>query len=106
MVEGTIAMPPTVIAKPQRGQPCNGCGLCCALEPCGLALEFIDPQAQAPCPALERHDGRYVCGLIRQPSRYMPDLPNDWADKHLGSMFAEALGAGKGCDADDLEILD
>lgn len=96
----TIHLPPKIDAKPRRGQPCNGCGWCCAMEPCELAREFISGPVTAPCPALERQDGRFVCGMIRRPSHYM-DLPNDWADQHLGGMFAEALGAGRGCDADD-----
>ncbi|WP_311276785.1 hypothetical protein [Methylobacterium sp. WCS2018Hpa-22] len=52
---------------------------------------------------MEYEDGRFVCGMIRHPSRYMPDLPNDWADGYLGSLFAQALGAGKGCDTDDAD---
>lgn len=89
--------------KPVSGSSCNGCAYCCAQEPCGLAREFIpNHPAVRPCRALEGDTGQFVCGLIRHASRYLPDLPNDWADPHLGGIFAEALGAGKGCDADDL----
>lgn len=92
--------------KTAFGSPCNGCGLCCAMEPCGLAREFIpDHPEDGPCRALEHEGGRFVCGLIRHASRYLPDLPNDWADAHLGGIFADALGAGKGCDADDVEDI-
>lgn len=96
----TICLPPKIDVKPPRGSPCNGCGWCCAMEPCGLAREFIGEHVKAPCPALERRDGRFVCGLILRPSHYLR-LPNDWADEHLGGVFADALGVGKGCDADD-----
>ena len=85
--------------KPRFGDPCNGCGLCCAAEPCGLAREFIGAGEDGPCPAMEFEAGRFWCGLVRHASRYM-DLPNDWADPMLGEMFATALGAGRGCDAD------
>lgn len=60
-----------------------------------------DPE-EGPCLALKHEGGQFVCGMIRRPGHYM-QLPNDWADVHLGGIFAEALGAGKGCDADDSE---
>lgn len=88
--------------KPAFGSPCNGYGMCCAMEPCGLAREFIPGlPAEGPCLALEHEAGRFVCGMIRQPGHYMR-LP-DWADAHMGSIFAKALGAGTGRDADDPE---
>lgn len=87
--------------KPRFGEACNGCGLCCAAEPGGLALDLMRADPAAACPALEWEAGRFYCGLIRWASRYL-DLPHDWADAHLGSVFSEALGAGRGCDADQL----
>lgn len=90
--------------KPAFGLPCNGCGYCCAEAPCGVATQFIpDHPEEGPCRAMEFDAGQFVCGMIRHPSRYMPDLQNDWADGVLGGMIAEALGAGRGCDADDPE---
>ena len=87
--------------KPAMGSPCNGCGWCCAEEPCGVARQYIpDHPEEGPCLALEWAVGRFACGMIRRPSHYML-LPNDWADEAIGSMIAEALGAGRGCDADD-----
>ena len=78
--------------KPAKWAPCNGCSLCCAEEPCGVARQFIpDHPEEGPCLALE--------WMIRRPSHYMR-LPNDWADGTLGGMIADALGAGRGCDAD------
>lgn len=87
--------------KPAFGQACNGCGYCCAAEPCGIALEYISPHLAGPCPALEFEDGRFHCGMVRRPGLYM-SLPNDWADAFLGPLFARMLGVGKGCCADDL----
>ena len=95
-------MPERAPPKPRLGDPCNGCGYCCAAEPCGLAQEYIGCGTDGPCPAMEFDGGRFFCGLVRKPSRYM-DLPNEWADPILGPMIAEALGAGRGCDADDPE---
>lgn len=89
--------------KPRFGEPCNGCGYCCAAEPCALAVEYVGAGEEGPCPALEFEDGRAWCGLVRHASRYM-DLPNDWADQILGEMFAAALGTGRGCDAGDYPL--
>lgn len=100
LIDGTAGQ--RLPLKPAYGEPCNGCGFCCAAEPCGIAREFIpDHPEEGPCLAMEFDAGRFVCGMIRQPGRYM-GLP-DWGDAHMGALFAEALGAGKGCDADDLE---
>lgn len=102
--------------KPAFGQPCNGCGYCCAAEPCGIAREFIGADEEGPCPALECEGGRFSCGMIVRPLVYLGQaagisdafsLPRgakaepDEADAELGRQIAEALGAGRGCDADD-----
>jgi hypothetical protein len=60
------------------------------------------PSGEGACVALQREGDHFVCGMIRRPGPYM-QLPNAWADAHLGGIFAEALRAGKGCDADDPE---
>jgi hypothetical protein len=74
----------------------------CAMEPCGLAREFIpDHLTKEPCRALEHDACCFGCGMIRRPGHNMR-LPS-WVDAHMGSIFAGALGAGKGCDADDPE---
>ncbi|MFJ7441275.1 hypothetical protein ACIQW5_26935 [Methylorubrum thiocyanatum] len=95
--------------KPAYGSPCNGCGWCCASEPCGIAREFIGADGEGPCPALEREGGRFVCGLIIRPLVYLgraagldgaDEAQPEEADALLGSQIAEALGAGKGCCAD------
>lgn len=86
--------------KPPFRASCNGCGYCCALQACAVALEYISRDIEGPCPALEFADGKFHCGMVRQPSRYML-LPNNWADGAIGSLFAQMLGIGKGCDADD-----
>jgi hypothetical protein len=96
--------------KPAFGQPCNGCGYCCAAEPCGIAREFIGADDQGPCPALECEGGRFSCGMIVRPLAYLgraaglhgaADAPPGGADAQIGRQIAEALGAGRGWDADD-----
>lgn len=116
--------------KPTISQPCNGCGWCCASEPCGIAREFIGADGEGPCPALEWDGARFGCGMIVRPLVYLGQamglegaisLPRgakalatpegfgrgsgasivSEADAELGRWIAEALGAGRGCDADD-----
>lgn len=97
-IDGTQGDRPPV--KPGYGSPYNGCSYCCAAEPCAIALEHIpDHPDEGPCLALEFEGGRFVCGMIRRPGHYMR-LPHDWADEIMGGMIAEALGAGRGCDAE------
>lgn len=48
----TIYMPPfSVIAKPKKGSPCNGCGWCCHEEICAIGkifLELYDEDGMGP----------------------------------------------------------
>jgi hypothetical protein len=87
-----------VPAKPPEGADCNGCGLCCALQLCALAVEFLDAAA-APCPAMEFAGERFWCGLARNPSSYFgtPVLAN----KFIRPLVHQALSIGGGCDAGD-----
>ncbi|GJD66588.1 hypothetical protein MPEAHAMD_6786 [Methylobacterium frigidaeris] len=96
LVEAITAKAPP---KPDFGSACNGCGFCCAAEPCGVARQFV-PGAMdgAPCPAMEFEHGRFWCGMVRRPGHYL-GLPA-WGDEEMGAMIGEALGAGKGCCAD------
>ncbi|MDD2885431.1 MAG: hypothetical protein PHT48_10355 [Dechloromonas sp.] len=98
-------MPETVIhlhraapAKPPEGAPCNGCGVCCALETCPVArLRFR--QIAGPCPALHWsvHETRYFCGLLERPAAYLPSLPR-WAEPALRRLLRRWISAGSGCD--------
>lgn len=100
-------------SKPKNGQPCNGCGYCCATEPCGLASEYLDCTA-GPCVALEVTDGKSGCGLVRNPLGYLwmkvhPGSDNSILNEpsliergaELSDQIAAALGVGRGCDSLD-----
>jgi hypothetical protein len=86
--------------KPDAGAPCNGCGVCCALETCPLArLRFL--RTRGPCPALEwsAATSRYQCGLLVRPTHYLPLLPacaESWARR----LVARSIAASQGCDCD------
>jgi hypothetical protein len=90
-----------VLEKPRRGMPCNGCGHCCTVQPCKLAVEFLSCTS-GPCVALEHEEGRTYCGLVRRPAYYMfkEDVPTDQTAQ-VSVLFASALGLGAGCDSDD-----
>lgn len=83
--------------KPLEGEPCNGCGVCCALETCPAArLRFL--QGHGPCPALtwQADEARYRCGLLLQPTHYLGGLP--LPEGLLKKLFARWIAAGRGCD--------
>lgn len=107
--------PVTPLPKPKIGQPCNGCGFCCTIEPCKLAQELLNCTS-GPCVALEFTGNTSGCGLVRNPLAYLfkaanPDVEVDLlgdpppvaAGFDLSVKMAAALGIGHGCDADDDE---
>lgn len=84
--------------KPAVGAPCNGCGICCALEPCPLSRFLLGHRAGS-CPALTWQGGgthgRYVCGLVVAPTGIVRWLPQ--------RLRLRWIGAGCGCDCDAAE---
>lgn len=91
----TDAMP-----KPAYGSPCNGCGHCCKKQCCGYAQELMGASIIGPCKALEFEDGRYWCGLARDPARYL-DIPhNPLGSAYVSKFVAAGLGFGMGCDSE------
>jgi len=77
--------------KPLLGEPCNGCGYCCANEICGVG-KIAFPEAVAPCPALvySADKTHSICALVDMERRSGVD-----------PIISAALGIGKGCCADD-----
>ena len=84
--------------KPAPGASCNGCGVCCAAEPCPPARWALF-QWKGSCRALVWEESRYVCGLVLRPDAYLPWLPWRWRDA-AGRFFARRIAAGAGCDSD------
>jgi hypothetical protein len=57
---------------------------------------------EAPCPAMEFEGGRFWCGLVRTPHRYIPGLESKpWTDEYLTNAMKLLLGIGRGCDSTD-----
>lgn len=97
MPETLIHLHREALPKPLEGAPCNGCGVCCAVETCPVArLRFL--KKTGPCPALawDGDNKHYRCGLLIEPGRYFPGLPAAWAKR----LFSRWIAAGKGCDCD------
>jgi len=103
----------TFLPKPPAGDSCNGCGYCCAMQPCALAEEFLACTV-GPCVALEAQGGRTACGLVRNPLGYLFKAAHPEVDVPvlaapvvtaealaLSQEIARALGVGRGCDSDD-----
>lgn len=99
--------------KPKKGQPCNGCGYCCAAELCAIGKQIFvnggkliegddDEPVPGPCPAMEFVGGKFICGIYSNPMAYMPNLKT-FAVEDIRVLVAKGIGFGRGCDADDPE---
>ena len=86
--------------KPEGGASCNGCGVCCADEPCPAArLALL--QSHGRCRALiwDEERLRYVCGLVCAPRDFLSWLPAFLAPLAC-RFFARFISSGSGCDSD------
>ncbi|MBB1072918.1 hypothetical protein HUU62_00610 [Rhodoferax sp. 4810] len=95
-------------AKPAVGAPCNGCGVCCLLEPCPLGV-VLSGARHGRCHALRWQADAliYRCGAITETREVLAQrLPAwlHWALPLLTSALAvfamRWVAAGKGCDCD------
>jgi hypothetical protein len=96
----TIRLHALAPPKPALGAPCNGCGVCCAAEPCPLGQIFF-LRRRGACPALDWDSAasRYACGLVVRPAHHLRWLPAAWSGP-AGRWFSRRIAAGIGCDAD------
>lgn len=88
-----ILLQPAAPAKPPPGAACNGCGACCATEPCPVGM-LRSLRRRGACRQLrwDEASSRYHCGLMA-----------DGAPRWLRRLAARWIAAGIGCDA-DLEL--
>jgi hypothetical protein len=90
--------------KPSLGEPCNGCGVCCAARPCPVSRLLLGHRS-GTCPALQwqEPEHRYVCGMVATPASFLGWLPSSLS-AFAGRRFARWIAAGQGCDS-DIETL-
>lgn len=86
------------------GAPCNGCGVCCLLEPCPLGM-VLSRKRRGACVALRWQDDarQYRCGAVMAPKEVLqlalPKSPRHGFPPGLGfGPFGKALDTGLGCD--------
>jgi hypothetical protein len=98
-----IAIHPTAPSKPAEGTACNGCGVCCLMEPCPVGM-LVSRRRRGACVALEWSDAesRYRCGMVAAPQRHLPGwLVGAPLMRGLASRWARRfIAAGIGCDSD------
>ena len=95
MPHDVILLHPDAPAKPATGQPCNGCGVCCAWAPCPLGM-LLSRRRRGPCRALVWQDGLYRCGVLLAPRAHLRWLPG----RVTQALARRWIGAARGCDAD------
>jgi hypothetical protein len=100
-----IAIHPAAPSKPCLGAPCNGCGACCAAEPCPVS-RFLLGHHRGFCPALQWREAecRYVCGMVIEPAIFLHWLPR-LLQPLFGRLAHRWIAAGAGCDF-DAEVID
>jgi hypothetical protein len=100
MSRQVIRLHPAAPPKPAESAPCNGCGVCCAAEPCPVGV-LVSGRRSGACSALAwvEEAGRYRCGLVSAPRDVLPGLPRVLVP--LVSRLARRwISAASGCDSD------
>lgn len=95
-----IYLQPEAPRKPATGAPCNGCGLCCLLEPCPVGI-LVSRRLRGTCKALlwAPNLGRYRCGIASAPGRFMP-LTGPRMEAWVARWVRRMISADSACDAD------
>ena len=94
-----IRIHPAAPPKPAEAAPCNGCGVCCAAEPCPLGA-LVSGRRSGACVALSWNDaaGLYRCGLVEAPRSVLPRLPATLAPA-VSRLARRWISAASGCDS-------
>ena len=76
MSRQVIRLHPDAPVKPAEAAPCNGCGVCCAAEPCPVGV-LVSGRRTGACAALlwNSDASLYRCGLVDAPGTALPWLP-------------------------------
>ena len=100
MATTIIHLHPSAPAKPEAGAACNGCGVCCAWQPCPLGM-LISGRRHGACDALrwDAAGSHYRCAMVSDPQAVLPRLPGP-ASRWLQGLARRWIAAGAGCDCD------
>lgn len=102
-----ILIHPDAPIKPAPGASCNGCGVCCLLEPCPLGV-ILSRRREGACVAVRWHDAlkQYRCGVLSQPLALLQNgLPRPlsrlapWLSPLLALLAKRWIAVGLGCDS-------
>lgn len=103
-----IHVEPEAGSKPPLGAPCNGCGVCCLVEPCPLGV-LLSRRRLGACVALrwQVDVAQYRCGAILAPHALLTQcLPRALMPLRplLGWVLQRGaqrwVAAGQGCDCE------
>ncbi len=102
MLPRIIHIEPSAPPKPAPGEPCNGCGVCCLVEPCPLG-RILSRRRYGACAALRWEGGRYSCGALTAPAEVLHAAwPSRWLRPFvlplLRRLARRWIAAGQGCD--------
>jgi hypothetical protein len=100
MATRTILLHAEAPPKPAPGAACNGCGVCCAWQPCPLCM-LVSRRRHGACAALQwvSTPSRYRCGLLASPADHLPRPLKPLAPL-LARLARRWIAAGSGCDSD------
>lgn len=104
----TIHVHPEAPPKPEPGERCNGCGVCCLSEPCPLGM-LVSRRRHGACDAVrwDSASASYRCGLLADAvaGSQHPGVWGLWA-RWRARALRRWIASGQGCDAwFDLEVL-
>jgi len=104
-----VLFPAAIIKEhPEKAKfktPCNNCGLCCRVQACEVSRNLLHSD-QAPCTALEIHDGKYLCGVLLRPNFYLSHLgQGNEAEIRKSLKRILSIDDGFGCGMPDEVVL-
>ena len=99
MSRQVIRLHPAAPPKPAETAACNGCGVCCAAEPCPIGV-LVTGRRSGACAALLWNGAARMdrCGLVGAPGTVLPWLPAAVAPL-LSRLARRWISAASGCDS-------